>query len=102
MYISPKNKVGHCCLFSSTVSKTKVNCAKMLPQLFPDVVSANQKEAVGSQKDQDDEKTSEEAAMETENQEEDFGATEAQELKPEQLDSRKVSDKGKGCFCLTL
>lgn len=68
--------------------------------LFPDVVSTNQHEAAGSQKNQDDEKTSEEAVMETENQEEDLEATEAQELKPEQLDSRNVSHKGKDCFCL--
>lgn len=70
--------------------------------LFPDVVSTNQHEAAGAQKDQDDEKTSGEAAMETENQEEDLEVTEAQELKPEQLDSRNVSHKGNGCFCLTL
>lgn len=71
--------------------------------LFPDVVSNDQHKAAGAQKDQDDdERTSEEAAMETENQEEDLEATEAQELKPEQLNSRNVSHKGKGWFGLTL
>lgn len=40
--------------------------------------------------------------METEKQEEDLEASEVQELKPEQLDSRKVSHKGKACSALPL
>lgn len=70
--------------------------------LFPDVVCTNQHKAAGSQKDQDDEKTSEDATLETENQEEDLEDTVVQELKPEQLDSRKFSHKGKGCCGLPL
>ncbi|XP_011610045.2 midasin isoform X2 [Takifugu rubripes] len=58
-----------------------------------DVASTNQHKAAGAQKDQDEEKTTEDAAMETEKQEEDLEASEVQELKPEQLDSRKVSHK---------
>lgn len=70
--------------------------------LFPDVVGTNQHKAAGSPKDQDDEKTREDATLETENQEEDLEATVVQELKPEQLDSRNVSHKGKGCCGLPL
>lgn len=70
--------------------------------LLPDVASTNQHKAAGAQKDQDEEKTTEDAAMETEKQEEDLEATEVQELKPEQLDSRKVSHKGKACSALPL
>lgn len=100
MYISPKYVIT--VYFVAPYRRPRLIVLKMLPQLFPDVVSINQHEAAGSQKDQDDEKTSEEAAMEAENQEEDLEATEAQELKPEQLVSKNVSHKGKGCFCLTL
>lgn len=69
---------------------------------FPDVVCTNQHKAAGSQKDQDDEKTSEDATLETDNQDEDLESTVVQELKPEQLDLRKVSHKGKRCCGLPL
>ena len=60
--------------------------------LFPDVASADQQKAAGPQQDQDED--DEDAAMETESQEEDLQAAEVQELKPEQLDSIKASQKG--------
>lgn len=63
--------------------------------MFPDVVSTDQHKAAGPQKDQDDEKNSEDVAMETENKEEDLETAEVQELKPDQLDSRKLLHKGK-------
>lgn len=56
---------------------------------FPDVASADQQKAAGPhQDDQNDE----DVAMETDKPEEDLQA--AQELKPEQLDSTKASQKG--------
>lgn len=58
-----------------------------------DVASADQQKAAGPQQDHDDE-NDEDVAMATEVQEEDFHATDVQELKPEQLDSTKASQKG--------
>lgn len=62
--------------------------------LFPDVVSADQQKAAGSHQDQDDDQTIEDVALETDIQEEDLEAADVQELKSEQLDSRKSSQKG--------
>uniref|UniRef100_A0A3Q1FB83 Midasin AAA ATPase 1 n=1 Tax=Acanthochromis polyacanthus TaxID=80966 RepID=A0A3Q1FB83_9TELE len=59
-----------------------------------DVASADQQKAAGPQQDQDEEQNEEDVAMETENQEEELQAAEVQELKPEQLDSSKASQKG--------
>nr|XP_046228345.1 midasin isoform X2 [Scatophagus argus] len=59
-----------------------------------DVASADQQKAAGPQQDQDEDQKDEDVAMETENQEEDLKAAEVQELKPEQLDSTKASQKG--------
>ncbi|XP_034383470.1 midasin isoform X2 [Cyclopterus lumpus] len=58
-----------------------------------DVASADQQKAAGPHQDQDDQ-NDEDVAMETEKQEEDLQAAEVQELKPEQLDSTKASQKG--------
>ncbi|CAB1440281.1 unnamed protein product [Pleuronectes platessa] len=57
-----------------------------------DVASADQQKAAGPQQDQD--QKDEDVAMETEDQEEDLRAADVQELKPEQLDSTKASQKG--------
>lgn len=62
--------------------------------LFPDVASADQQKAAGPQQDQDEDENDEDVAMETENQEEDLQAADVHELKPEQLDSTKASQKG--------
>ncbi|XP_042247008.1 midasin [Thunnus maccoyii] len=59
-----------------------------------DVASADQQKAAGPQQDQDEDQNDEDVAMETEDQEEDLQAAEVQELKPEQLDSTKTSQKG--------
>uniref|UniRef100_A0AAQ6AJN3 Midasin n=1 Tax=Amphiprion ocellaris TaxID=80972 RepID=A0AAQ6AJN3_AMPOC len=59
-----------------------------------DVASADQQKAAGPQQDQDEDQNDEDVAMETENQEEELQAAEVQELKPEQLDSSKASQKG--------
>ena len=59
-----------------------------------DVASADQQKAEGAQQDQDEDQNNEDVAMETEDQEEDLRAAEVQELKPEQLDSTKGSEKG--------
>ncbi|XP_036943295.1 midasin isoform X1 [Acanthopagrus latus] len=59
-----------------------------------DVASADQQKAAGPQQDQDEDQNDEDVAMETESQEEDLQAAEIQELKPEQLDSTKASQKG--------
>ncbi|KAI3364212.1 hypothetical protein L3Q82_010816 [Scortum barcoo] len=59
-----------------------------------DVASADQQKPAGPQQDQDENQNDEDVAMETENQEEDLQAAEVQELKPEQLDSTKASQKG--------
>ncbi|KAM4633655.1 midasin [Polymixia lowei] len=56
-----------------------------------DVASADQQKQAGPQQDQDQD--DEDVAMETEEQEEDLQAVEAPELKPEQLDSTKASQK---------
>lgn len=61
---------------------------------FPDVASADQQKAAGAHKDQDEDQNDEDVAMETDKQEEDLQAAEVQELKPEQLDSTKASQKG--------
>ncbi|XP_054474709.1 midasin [Anoplopoma fimbria] len=58
-----------------------------------DVASADQQKAAGPHQDQDDQ-NDEDVAMETDKQEEDLQAAEIQELKPEQLDSSKASQKG--------
>ncbi|XP_062266826.1 midasin [Platichthys flesus] len=57
-----------------------------------DVASADQQKAAGPQQDHD--QKDEDVAMETEDQEEDLRAADVQELKPEQLDSTKASQKG--------
>ncbi|XP_059212052.1 midasin [Centropristis striata] len=59
-----------------------------------DVASADQQKAAGPHQDQDEDQNDEDVAMETEKQEEDLQAAEVQELKPEQLDSTKASQKG--------
>lgn len=59
-----------------------------------DVASSDQQKAAGPQQDQDEDQADEDVAMETENQEEDLEAAEVQDLKPEQLDSSKASQKG--------
>ncbi|KAI9517137.1 AAA ATPase midasin, partial [Dissostichus eleginoides] len=59
-----------------------------------DVASADQQKAAGPHKDQDEDQNDEDVAMETDKQEEDLQAAEVQELKPEQLDSTKASQKG--------
>ncbi|XP_077950103.1 midasin isoform X1 [Gasterosteus aculeatus] len=58
-----------------------------------DVASADQQKAAGPHQDQEDQ-NDEDVAMETEKPEEDLQAAEVQELKPEQLDSTKASEKG--------
>ena len=60
--------------------------------VFPDVASADQQKTAGPQQDQD--QKDEDVAMETEDQEEDLKAADVKELKPEQLDSTKASQKG--------
>ncbi|XP_056150027.1 midasin [Lampris incognitus] len=57
-----------------------------------DVASADQQKQAGQQQDQIQDE--DDVAMDTEEQEEDLKAVEAQELKPEQLDSTKASQKG--------
>uniref|UniRef100_A0A3P8RPW4 Midasin n=1 Tax=Amphiprion percula TaxID=161767 RepID=A0A3P8RPW4_AMPPE len=57
------------------------------------VASADQQKAAGPQQDQDEDQNDEDVAMETENQEEELQSAEVQELKPEQLDSSKASQK---------
>ncbi|KAM3861280.1 midasin [Diretmus argenteus] len=57
-----------------------------------DVASADQQKAAGPQQDQDQDE--EDVAMETEEQKEDLRAVEGQELKPEQLDATRASQKG--------
>ncbi|XP_035472852.1 midasin isoform X2 [Scophthalmus maximus] len=57
-----------------------------------DVASADQQKAAGTKQDEDQD--DEDVAMETEDQQEDLQAAEVQELKPEQLDSSKASQKG--------
>lgn len=57
-----------------------------------DVASADQQKPAGAPQDSDQDE--EDVAMDTEDQEEDLRAAEAQELKPEQLDSTKGSQKG--------
>ncbi|KAJ8008932.1 hypothetical protein DPEC_G00083550 [Dallia pectoralis] len=57
-----------------------------------DVASADQQKPAGAQQDEDED--DEDIAMDTEEQEEDLQAVEAQELKPEQLDSTRASQKG--------
>uniref|UniRef100_A0A8D3BW26 Midasin n=1 Tax=Scophthalmus maximus TaxID=52904 RepID=A0A8D3BW26_SCOMX len=56
-----------------------------------DVASADQQKAAGTKQDEDQD--DEDVAMETEDQQEDLQAAEVQELKPEQLDSSKASQK---------
>uniref|UniRef100_A0A3Q1JQ86 Midasin n=1 Tax=Anabas testudineus TaxID=64144 RepID=A0A3Q1JQ86_ANATE len=58
-----------------------------------DVASADQQKAAGTQQEHDEE-NDEDVAMETEDQEDNLQATDIQELKPEQLDSTKTSQKG--------
>ncbi|XP_044025553.1 midasin [Siniperca chuatsi] len=58
-----------------------------------DVASADQQKAAGPQQHQDEDWNDDDVAMETEDQEEDLQAAEIQELKPEQLDSTKASQK---------
>lgn len=57
------------------------------------MASADQQKAAGPHQDQEDQ-NDEDVAMETEKPEEDLQAAEVQELKPEQLDSTKASEKG--------
>ncbi|XP_067097253.1 midasin [Osmerus mordax] len=57
-----------------------------------DVASAEQQKPAGPQHDSDPD--DDDVAMDTEDQEEDLQAADAQELKPEQLDSTKGSQKG--------
>ncbi|KAM4522940.1 midasin [Odontesthes bonariensis] len=59
-----------------------------------DVASADQQKATGPQRDQQQDENDEDVAMETEQQEEELPATEVQEVKPEQLDAFKSSQKG--------
>lgn len=67
----------------------------MLVSLLPDVASADQQKAAGPQQNQDeDQNDDDDVAMETEDQEEDLQAAEVKELKPEQLDSTKNSQRG--------
>uniref|UniRef100_A0A7N6BG26 Midasin n=1 Tax=Anabas testudineus TaxID=64144 RepID=A0A7N6BG26_ANATE len=62
-----------------------------------DVASADQQKAAGTQQEHDEE-NDEDVAMETEDQEDNLQATDIQELKPEQLDSTKTSQKGTYIF----
>ncbi|GAA6218580.1 midasin [Lates japonicus] len=59
-----------------------------------DVATADQQKTAGPQQDQEEDQNDGDVAMETEDQEEDLQAAEVQELKPEQLDSTKASQKG--------
>ncbi|KAM9840331.1 midasin [Aulostomus maculatus] len=59
-----------------------------------DVASAEQQKAAGPQPHQKEDENDEDVEMETEDQEEDLQAAVLQELKPEQLDSTKASQKG--------
>ncbi|XP_030578137.1 midasin [Archocentrus centrarchus] len=58
-----------------------------------DVASAEQQKAAGPQ-DKDEDHKDEDVSMETEDQEEHLKVAEAQELKPEQLDASKASQRG--------
>lgn len=69
-------------------------CCSLLILRFPDVASADQQKPAGPQQDQDEDQNDDDVVMETESQEEDLQAAEVQELKPEQLDSTKASQKG--------
>lgn len=80
-------------LFSNT-SCDQVFIRSLLLLLFPDAASADQQKAAGPHQDQDEYRNDDDVAMETEDQEEDLQAAEVQELKPEQLDSTKASQKG--------
>lgn len=62
--------------------------------LSSDVATADQQKTAGPQQDQEEDQNDGDVAMETEDQEEDLQAAEVQELKPEQLDSTKASQKG--------
>ncbi|KAK2856665.1 hypothetical protein Q5P01_005400 [Channa striata] len=59
-----------------------------------DVASADQQKAAGAQQDHDEDQIDEDIAMETDKQEDNLQATEVEELKPEQLDFTKASQKG--------
>ncbi|CAK6975580.1 Hypothetical predicted protein [Scomber scombrus] len=59
-----------------------------------DVASADQQKAAGPQQNQDEDQNDEDVAMETEDKEEDLQAAEVKELKPEQLDSTRNSQRG--------
>ncbi|XP_041831629.1 LOW QUALITY PROTEIN: midasin [Melanotaenia boesemani] len=59
-----------------------------------DVANADQQKAAGPQKDQNEDQNEEDVAMETEHQDEELQATEAKELKLEQLNDFKSSQKG--------
>ncbi|KAM9704373.1 midasin [Menidia menidia] len=59
-----------------------------------DVASAEQQKAEGPQRDQQDGRSEEEVAMETEEPEEALPAAEVQEVKPERLEALKSSHKG--------
>ncbi|XP_058470371.1 midasin [Solea solea] len=60
-----------------------------------DVASADQQKAAGpQQRDQEEDQNDEDVAMETEDQDEELHAAEVDELKPEQLDATKASQKG--------
>lgn len=61
------------------------------------MASADQQKAAGTQQEHDEE-NDEDVAMETEDQEDNLQATDIQELKPEQLDSTKASQKGTYIF----
>ncbi|XP_054617732.1 midasin isoform X2 [Dunckerocampus dactyliophorus] len=59
-----------------------------------DVANADQQKAEGSQQPQAEDQDADDVAMETDHQDEDFQAAEVQELKHEQLDPTKASQKG--------
>lgn len=59
-----------------------------------DVASAEQQKAVGAQPEQEEDQTDEGVAMDTDDKEEDLQVSEVQDLKPQQLDSMKASQKG--------
>lgn len=61
--------------------------------MLSDVASAEQQKAAGPLKDQDEDENYD-VAMETEDQEEQLQSADVEELKPEQLETSKFSQKG--------
>lgn len=62
--------------------------------MLSDVASAEQQKPAGTQQNQNPDEDDEDIAMETEEQKEELEAADVPELKPDQLNSSKYSQKG--------